>query len=137
MRIFVRSVILLLAPLMWLPWASAEEASEREAVYMMGNVSYMSGGIGEDSREHLKAFSAGFNLKLVLAMKSGEYVADVQVSIDDKHGKNVLQATSEGPIFMANLPAGSYQVTATAEGQAQRRSVTVDKGRLGTLHFRW
>ena len=114
-----------------------EDGGETEKVVMVGNVSYVSGGIGEESRERLKAFSAAFNLKLVLAMKTGEYIGDVQVSIAEKGGKELVQAVAEGPVFMANLPAGSYVVTATAEGQTQRQVVTVSKGKLGTMHFRW
>ena len=114
-----------------------EDGGETEKVIMVGNISYVSGGIGEESRERLKAFSAAFNLKLVLAMKTGEYIGDVQVSIAEKGGKELVQAVAEGPVFMANLPAGSYVVTATAEGQTQRQVVTVSKGKLGTMHFRW
>ena len=119
-----------------------EDGGETEKVVMVGNISYVSGGIGEESRERLKAFSAAFNLKLVLAMKTGEYIGDVQVSIAEKGskelgGKELVQAVAEGPVFMANLPAGSYVVTATAEGKTQRQAVTVSKGKLGTMHFRW
>ncbi|MDQ5941485.1 MAG: hypothetical protein QG572_298 [Pseudomonadota bacterium] len=119
-----------------------EDGGETEKVVMVGNISYVSGGIGEESRERLKAFSAAFNLKLVLAMKTGEYIGDVQVAIAEKGSKGLgdkelVQAVAEGPVFMANLPAGSYVVTATAEGQTQRQVVTVSKGKLGTMHFRW
>ena len=116
-------------------WAS--ESPDNETVIMVGNVSYVSGGIGEDSRERMKAFSAAFNLKLLLAYKSGSYMSDVDVVVADAKGKPLIKASSEGPIFMAKLPAGAYEVTATAVGQAQRQKVTVTNGRQAVLHFRW
>ncbi|MFO1345856.1 MAG: hypothetical protein U1E85_06120 [Rhodocyclaceae bacterium] len=116
-------------------WAS--ESPDNETVIMVGNVSYVSGGIGEDSRERMKAFSAAFNLKLLLAYKSGSYMSDVDVVVADAKGKPLIKASSEGPIFMARLPAGAYEVTATAVGQAQRQKVTVTNGRQAVLHFRW
>ena len=82
-------------------------------------------------------FATAFNLKLLLARKSGEYLGDVEIVISDAKGAEILKATSEGPIFMANLPAGSYEVAATTEGLTQKQRVTVVKGKLGTTHFRW
>ena len=109
---------------------------ENETV-VVGDVSYVSGGVGEESREQLKAFAAAFNLKLLLAHKSGEYIGDVQIVIVDGKGKELLKAVAEGPIFMANLPAGRYEVIATTEGLTQKLHATVVKGKLGTLVFRW
>ena len=54
--------------------------------------------------------------KLLLARKSGEYLGDVEQGHQRCQGAEILKATSEGPIFMANLPAGSYEVAATTEG---------------------
>jgi hypothetical protein len=109
---------------------------ENETV-VVGDVSYVSGGVGEESREQLKAFAAAFNLKLLLAHKSGEYIGDVQIVLVDGKGKEILKAVAEGPIFMANLPAGRYEVIATTEGLTQKQRATVVKGKLGTLVFRW
>lgn len=117
--------------------AWAGEDPDNETVTMVGNVSYVSGGVGEDSRERLKAFAAAFNLKLLLAHKSGSYLSDVEVAIADATGRPLIKAVSEGPIFMAKLPAGVYEVAASAAGQTQRQKVTVNDGRLATLHFRW
>ncbi len=116
-------------------WAS--ENPDNETVIMAGNVSYVSGGIGEDSRERMKAFSAAFNLKLLLAYKSGSYLSDVEVVVADVKGKQLIKASSEGPIFMAKLPVGAYEVRATVAGQTQRQKVTVTNGRQAVLHFRW
>lgn len=117
--------------------ASAEEPADSETVVMVGNVSYVSGGVGEESRERLNAFSSAFNLRLLLASKSGEFIGDVRVTIADAKGRVVLEAVSEGPIFMANLPPGSYEVTASSGEQPYRQKVAVSKGKQASLHFRW
>ena len=61
----------------------------------------------------------------------------LKVTIADAAGKTLLDTTSEGPWFLAKLPAGSYQVKATFEGNAVNRKITVDAAKLRTIDFRW
>jgi hypothetical protein len=102
-----------------------------------GGISHVSGGIGEDSIAKLESLARDFNLKLVFALQSGNYVTDVKVVIADSKGKNLLDATSAGPWFLAKLPAGNYQIVATFEGKAVKRPVTIGKAKLQTVDFRW
>jgi hypothetical protein len=113
------------------------QTTERDPVIMVGTISYVSGGVGEESREHLQSIAANFNLKLLLAGKSGEFLADIQVQIFGKDGKALVQAVSEGPTFMVKLPPGSYRVTATADGVVREQKVVLGNGQRSTLYFRW
>lgn len=102
-----------------------------------GAVSYVSGGIGMESRARLDSLSRDFNLKLVFATTSGEYVSGVRVTVADAAGKTLLDATSEGPWFLTKLPAGSYQIVAASTGKAQKRQIAVGAAKLTTIDFRW
>ena len=114
-------------------------ASSGDAVVQKtaGGVSYVSGGVGTDSIDRLSALAGDFNLKLVFALNSGSYVSDVGVVIADAAGKTLLDATSDGPWFLARLPAGNYQIVATFAGRAVKRQVAVGAARLRTVDFRW
>ena len=97
-------------------------------VQHQGSVQYVSGGIGLDESEALKAAAKDYPLALTFAAQVGgkaDYVADVTVAIHDGQGKPVLRATSEGPYMLVKLPAGDYKVSATYKGQTQERQVAV------------
>lgn len=117
-----------------LPVASADNDG---IVQTSGGVSYVSGGIGSESRDRLGSLARDFNLKLVFAMKSGEYVSGVNVAIANAAGKTLVDATSEGPWFLTRLPAGNYQIVATFAGHAVKRQVAVGAARLTTIDLRW
>ena len=102
-----------------------------------GGVSYVSGGIGKESRDRLDSLTRDFNLKLVFATASGEYVSGVRVAIADAAGKTRLDATSEGPWFLTRLPAGNYQIVATFAGNAVKRQAAIGTAKLTTIDFRW
>lgn len=106
-------------------------------VQTTGGVSYVSGGVGKDSIDRLSSLARDFNLKLVFAMKSGAYVSGVRVAIADAAGKSLLDVTSEGPWFLARLPAGNYQIVANFEGSALKKQIAVDAATLRTVDFRW
>jgi hypothetical protein len=102
-----------------------------------GGVSYVSGGVGTDSIDHLNTLAGNFNLKLVFALNSGSYVSDVKVAIADAKGRTILDTTSDGPWLLTRLPAGNYQVVATLSGKAVRHQVAVGEAKLRTVDFRW
>lgn len=102
-----------------------------------GKVSFTSGGVGVESQERLKAREKEFNLKLVFTLVEGNYLADVSVRIADAAGKTVMEQVSDGPFFMAKLPAGAYSVTAAYNGQTQTRKVVLRADRLHTEYMRW
>ena len=99
-------------------------------------VPYVSGGVGAASQESLKAREKEFNLKLVFTLVEGNYLSDVSVAVKDGAGKSVLEATADGPFFMARLPAGAYTVTAIYDGVERTRKVKVGD-RLRTEYLRW
>ena len=101
------------------------------------DVPYISGGVGADSREELQARESEYNLKIVVAATSGDYLADVKIVIEAARNERVLDATMEGPILMAKLTPGTYTVIATSDAQTQTKTVTIAPQGLRQLDFRW
>jgi hypothetical protein len=99
-------------------------------------VQYLSGGVGLEQREYIASRAADdYNLKLEFADRTGKYIAEVDVQIVDGYGNTVLQETSEGPWFFAQLKPGRYEVKASAAGRAFERSVVIGHGRSSKLLF--
>ncbi len=112
-------------------------AKDEEVVRAPSGITYVTGGVGMDATERMKAMEKDFNLKLVFADKTGSYLSAVKVAIVDATGRVVLETITEGPLLMARLIAGSYQIDATFAGQMERQKVTVGTNKLSTLDFRW
>ena len=115
---------------------SIASAANDDIMQSTGGISYVTGGVGLDSIDRLTALSGNFNLKLVFALKSGEYLSEVNVTIADMAGRTLLDTTTDGPWLLTKLPAGNYRITATFAGSTERRTVSVGSG-LRTADFRW
>jgi hypothetical protein len=109
---------------------AADAAGPRE-------VAVLAGGIGEDEQQALLAREKEFNLKLVFSLVQGNYVAEVDVVVSDAKGGRRVERAAVGPIFLARLPAGQYEVAATHGGRTVTRKVKLIEGRLRTEHLRW
>jgi hypothetical protein len=119
--------LLLLAGSASLAWAQTSGVSPQ-------GIPYASGGVGSDERQAMTALSGQYDLKLEFAMREGDYLGDVQVSV---RGPVNLEAVAEGPWFLVNLPAGTYQVTAVNGSVATTQSVTVGAMGQKRLVFLW
>ena len=128
------AVALLLASAALVPVAYT---ADEEAVRSSGGISYVSGGVGAASTDRLSALAKDFNLKLVFALKSGDYVSGVDVTIADAAGKTLLKVKSEGPWFLTRLPAGNFKIAATFDGKTESRTIAVGAEKLRTVDFRW
>src|SRR5262249_24200235 len=101
------------------------------------DVPFISGGGGADEREDLKAKEKDYNLKIVAAATSGDYLADVWVAIESAAKKNVLETKLDGPILLAKLPPGTYTIKATYGPSTQTKTVSVPAQGLREAGFRW
>ncbi|MGU7784571.1 carboxypeptidase-like regulatory domain-containing protein [Burkholderia sp. PU8-34] len=108
-------------------WAADDESLPPPA--HAGQVTYVSGGIGSDQSAAIKQQMSRYPLVLEFAGRAGsgynDYLADIPVNVTDSHGRQVLSTVTNGPFLLAALPDGRYSVTATYNGQTQRRSVQV------------
>ena len=144
------ALVLLLGCGLWLP-ANAQRTFEAPVADEAGwlppggsiqvqtyqGIRFASGGIGLSGRDQLSALSPQFNLRLMFAMQgSGNYLAGAQVRILNSRGAVVLDATSEGPYFLAQLPPGSYTVEVSALGQTQQQTARIGQ-QQSRLNFFW
>jgi hypothetical protein len=98
---------------------------------------YISGGAGAVAREELLAKEKLYNLKIITAVKSGDYLAGVKVMIESAKKEQVLDATMEGPILLVKLLPGTYTIKATSNDQTLTRKVTIEAKGLRQVDFRW
>ena len=100
-------------------------------------VPFAAGGVGEESQAALTARVAEFNVKIVFALKTGEYLAKVWVGITDGKGKALLETTAEGPWMFARLADGPYTIVSTFEGKSESQKITIAGNKLHMVNFRW
>ena len=103
---------------------------------------YVSGGFGQDESTAFKEAKSRFPLALTFAAhaegsSATPYAANVQVVIRNDEDRPVLNATSEGPYFLARLEPGRYKIFATYEGKTQSRDVTIKESGTTDLKFSW
>ena len=100
-------------------------------------VVYITGGIGEEELEEINAARSGFNVRVLLAEKSGGYVTGVRVVVSEVGGAKVLEVESAGPYLLTRLPEGNYRIAATYADQARQQDFSVQPGRAHEVVFRW
>jgi hypothetical protein len=97
----------------------------------------ISGGIGLDARDELAAKAREYNLKLVFALSSREYVSDVDVEITNSAGRTVASHRTQGPWMYAKLPPGDYTVRATFNASTLTKKVSVGQQGQKVVNFLW
>ena len=103
-----------------------------------GAVTYMSGGISRDQQSAMERVASGYPLELHFLASGPAYGPSyVPVKIRDRTGKVVLDARSNGPLMLADVPDGHYTVSARHAGKTERLDVNVEHGKHEMLAFDW
>jgi len=101
------------------------------------DVPHISGGIGSAERDELQAKEREYNLKVITAKQSGDYLSGVQIVIESASKERMLETAMAGPILLARLPPGFYMIKATAGGQTLTQTVAIEAQGLRQVDFRW
>jgi hypothetical protein len=113
-------------------------AHAQPAPQTQGGVTFVSGGVAEDSEQAMTAMRSQYNLHLLFAQQgTGAYFADVPVQIVDAAGTTVVNAVSAGPFFYARLQPGRYRIVASHNGEAISRMADVPATGSVDLNYYW
>lgn len=99
------------------------------------NIRFLSGGVGADEQQRLKAAEADYPLKITFAREDGSFVSDVRVDFTDAKGGEVLKLVTDGPILLVDLKPGSYIVTATDGADTKEQKFTLGNKHAFAIHF--
>lgn len=100
-------------------------------------IRYLSGGVGIDGRADIARVQGQFSVKLLSAIQTGELLTGVDIAIFTVDGRELLNVTGDGPVLLAELPAGEYIVRGTFADQAVQRWIKVVDGNLAIAYFRF
>ena len=97
--------------------AVGPDAASTPEVRFQNEIAYVSGGVGSDERETMRAMARRFNVRLnVVSARTDEALSDVDFSVADERGMLRLRVRTEGPLLYMRLPRGRYQITAAYRG---------------------
>jgi len=90
----------------------------QEEIY--GNVTYITGGVGEAEAAVMRDMAKDYLLEVSFTQKQKgqpeEFLANVKVQIQDDQQNTLLDITTDGPFLLANLPQSHYFVIAEHNG---------------------
>lgn len=91
------------------------------------DVSFVTGGVGDDEKAAIEESKADYNLHLTNASPDGAFVGDVHVIIAKKTGNEMEPALNviAGPLLYVKLPQGTYVLEATLGEQSKRQDIKV------------
>lgn len=105
-------------------------------VMEQGDISYITGGVGEQEATNFESTKNQYQLRVLNADAKGAYVGENHFIIRDKSGNDLLSAEG-GPLFYANLPNGNYSITTETGGKSQTKHFTISSGKPADLRFIW
>ena len=120
-----------------MPICAIAQTDGMPEIMQQNNITYVTGGIGDDEKAALDAAKGNYNLHIINANPDGAYVSNVHLSIADKTGTEVFSSDA-GPIFYAKIPNGRYSVTATHNDQTKKQNLTISsQTKASHINFVW
>ena len=100
--------------------APVASAKSGQPVTAMSGVTYVSGGAGTEEIDQLRSMEKDFNLKMVFALKSGAYLAEVNVTIVDAANTGAARHSGRGAVVPR--PVARRNLSGERELSHQRRA---------------
>lgn len=107
-----------------------------------GPARYVCGGVSDEGMSALTAHRSTANSELLFTSgPEGAYLAQVAVTISGAGLKQALSFTSNGPLCLLDLPAGSYTVEAEYKGRSLKQNIKTGnaetRGAPKQVKFNW
>ena len=112
---------------------AADDAAPQDGIE-----TYCGIAVGEEQQEYDAKGPVPWSLKLIFADKETRaYLSDVEITVVDEEGNQVLQNLCEGAWIVMALPKGTYKVSCIYQGEPMERTIQVPGGKTKTEYFFW
>ncbi|NTV70217.1 MAG: hypothetical protein HGA71_08740 [Azonexaceae bacterium] len=100
-----------------------DAAKSNVASSPQAEVSWLSGGVGDEAMTEMHKLSTTYNVHLMLTGPRGNYLAGIPFTVSRRNGQVTVSGVTEGPLLYLKLPAGRYQIAVEIDGAWQTRRV--------------
>jgi hypothetical protein len=109
---------------------------------LVGKQPFVNGGITSDEADVMRQEATHYPLEITLARRGetpgyNDFVAGAQLRVVDSAGRVVVDRSDAGPIFLADLPPGSYTIEATYSGHTKTDHVQVSEAGRTQVTLVW
>lgn len=115
--------------------ATADSVSIRKSAH---GIPYLTGGISADEVDAIRPYLSQFNLRVIFSEgTSGRSITDVNVNLYDTEGKLVFRLAGAQPQLLLNIPAGTYTILASYNGDKQRHKFSIGSDEHKKIILNW
>ncbi len=99
---------------------------------------YVTAGIGEEEAAQMKKIAKNYTLNLLFSEGVvGRWAMDVNVNIYDEASNLMFRVKGAKPVLYVNLPAGTYTILASNNGQKLRHKVMLEADANKKVILNW
>lgn len=109
-------------------------------VQTRSEMSCMMGGIGSDESKALRAEAKKWPLNIEFSERLGNsdaWVSGVRLKIMDAKKNTLFEESCNGPLFLAKLAPGTYDIVASYQGIEKKRQIKIVDGKSERVSMNW
>ena len=129
-----------LLPAMFLIFGSHYCFAQLPEIESRSNLSCMMGGVGENESKAMREEAKKWPLNIEFSEHVGKadlWISGAQLTIINNAGKTIFEETCNGPLFLAKLVPGKYQLIAIYQGVTKKRAIEIREGKSIKVSFNW
>ena len=103
-------------------------------------MSCMIGGVGSDESKALRAEAKKWPLNIEFSERmenKDAWVSGVRLKIMDAKKNTLFEESCNGPIFLAKLAPGTYDIVASYQGVEKKRQIKIEDGKSQRVSINW
>ena len=114
--------------------------AELPEIESRSNLSCMMGGVGLDESQSMREEAKKWPLAIEFSEhidKTDAWISGARLTIINKNGKTIFDEPCNGPMFLAKLAPGKYQLIASYQGVSKKKTIDIQEGKSLKESFNW
>ena len=114
--------------------------AELPEIESRSNLSCMMGGVGLDESQSMREEAKKWPLAVEFSEhmdKTDAWISGARLTIINKNGKTIFDEPCNGPMFLAKLAPGKYQLIASYQGVSKKKTIDIQEGKSLKESFNW